>query len=119
MESFFFGLFDGITELATSGLAHKGKRTARSARLPLPLMSRPSFHALLAVVALVGAGCLESTVAVCAEGRLCPSRLSCDDVHEGCVLPQQIEVCEGREQGASCTYVGTPDGRCYEGVCLR
>src|SRR5687768_4705190 len=82
----------------------------------MPAGSIRVFLALLVCVAW--GGCLESSVVTCADGRLCPAHLACDDAHESCVPPQQLEVCKGRAPAASCSTARIAEGLCYQGVCL-
>jgi cysteine-rich repeat protein len=75
--------------------------------------------ALLALLCpLLLAACLESQVARCRDGSLCPREMACDDAHRGCVLPVQLETCEGMADGTPCSFAGTENGACYERVCL-
>jgi cysteine-rich repeat protein len=64
------------------------------------------------------AACLDDRVVQCADGRMCPEGLACDQAHQGCVLPQQLEGCVNKPQGSDCSYRGVPRGACYEQVCL-
>src|SRR5687767_276639 len=68
------------------------------------------------LVAFALAGCLDSELVECADGRLCPRGTACDVVHHTCVAPDQLVVCEGLADFAECTAV--EDGRCFDGVCL-
>ncbi|MEZ4247647.1 MAG: kelch repeat-containing protein [Polyangiales bacterium] len=65
---------------------------------------------------LASAGCLEAHTTACGE-LVCPRGRICSEVHETCVLPEQLEVCEDLADETTCTYTGV-SGECYSGVCL-
>jgi hypothetical protein len=68
---------------------------------------------------LVGfAGCVQSADVRCGQDRVCPGGTACDDVHELCVLPEQLEVCTGKLDGEACTISPTSTGTCRDEVCL-
>lgn len=70
------------------------------------------------IVALVLAGCIESTLVPCADGRACPAGTACDEVHRTCVQPDQITACNGRAELEQCAATTVDNGRCFAGVCL-
>jgi cysteine-rich repeat protein len=72
----------------------------------------------LVLCVLLLTACLKDSVVPCSDGRICPADMACDTAHHGCVLPAQLEGCEGEPDGTHCTYRGVPRGACYEQVCL-
>ncbi len=42
----------------------------------------------------------------------------CDEVHQGCVTPEQVESCAGASSLASCTFDDIA-GLCFDGICLE
>jgi cysteine-rich repeat protein len=79
---------------------------------------RPLFFCTALLFSVLVSACLDERVAECADGRMCPAGMACDLAHQGCVLPQQLETCARKAEGASCSYRGVPRGACYEEVCL-
>lgn len=71
----------------------------------------------IAGLAAVLAGCIDSNLVQCANGLACPASERCDEVHQSCVLPEQLVVCEGLSEAADCTS-GAISGGCFDGVCL-
>src|SRR5262245_22167215 len=69
-------------------------------------------------LALALAGCLDSTITTCSDGRICPSGYACDDVHSGCVLPEQLTECGSDPDGTQCPIPGQSDGLCQGGICI-
>lgn len=63
------------------------------------------------MLALVG--CIRSQLVPCDNGLACPVGLVCDEVHAGCVTPEQLSTCVGLAELAAC-----PVGICRDGVCL-
>lgn len=72
--------------------------------------------AIALCMAVVMAGCLESSVTVCGDGRICPPAQVCTEF--GCVVPAQIEVCAGKPDGEVCQPPGDENGQCTRGVCV-
>ncbi|MDX2091280.1 MAG: DUF4215 domain-containing protein [Kofleriaceae bacterium] len=72
----------------------------------------------IAALALVVTGCLESPSVRCANGIVCGPGNVCDDVHGGCVTPQQLYACDGLLELAVCPYGAGLEGTCRDGVCL-
>jgi cysteine-rich repeat protein len=73
----------------------------------------------MTVIGLIGpAGCIQPGLAVCADGRACPAGLVCDDVHHGCVSPEQLAACHDASDLATCHTGLIPDGVCFGGICL-
>src|SRR5262245_38305714 len=71
------------------------------------------------VCALLVGGCLESGVTVCADGRICPAEQRCDEIHDLCVLPDQLTTCIGHDDLERCQVGGEPDvGLCVDEICL-
>lgn len=72
---------------------------------------------------LIGAaftsGCLHTETIDCADGRVCPAVMLCDDTHHLCVLPQQVEACRGQVEGAPCAHPSREAAECFDGVCLE
>jgi cysteine-rich repeat protein len=64
------------------------------------------------------AGCIDSALVPCADGRACPVGFVCDDAHHGCVLPDQVAACAGMPDFAACTTSHIATGICSGGVCL-
>lgn len=64
------------------------------------------------------ASCVQSDAVECADGRLCPAGLACDDVHAVCVELEQLRTCVGVVDGTSCTVTAADDGVCDREVCL-
>lgn len=81
--------------------------------------SRVATHAwlLATVLPCLLAGCIESNLILCASGLACPASERCDEIHRTCVLPDQLVVCQGIEDGADCV-TGPVSGGCFDGVCL-
>ena len=69
------------------------------------------------VISLVG-GCITDELVACSDGRPCPRGTACDVVHQSCVAPDQLSVCEGLDELATCEATEVPAGRCFSGVCL-
>jgi len=75
--------------------------------------------AWLWVAVLVAAGgCLESSVVVCADGRICPAGLVCSQANARCVSQDQIDACAGKDELATCEVAGAGSGQCENGACL-
>jgi len=64
----------------------------------------------------LGTGCLESSVTTCDDGVLCPAGTACSS--QGCVLPEQVDACDGLVDGDRCEFSGVSSGRCVDGVCV-
>jgi len=76
-----------------------------------------SARVLLAVLAPLASGCPEPAT-VCADGRLCPSGMVCDDGLDLCLFPEQLQLCAELPAFADCSYQTVWRGRCYDGICL-
>lgn len=63
------------------------------------------------------AGCIEPDLVLCSDGLACPVGHRCDEIHQTCVSPDQLIVCQGQEEGSDCT-AGQTSGGCFDGVCL-
>ncbi len=74
--------------------------------------------AILAAVLSQAACGIQTNLIECANGLQCPGALVCDDAHASCALPEQLAVCEGAAQDASCATSEIESGTCREGVCL-
>ncbi|MFH2010647.1 MAG: hypothetical protein ABI333_28860, partial [bacterium] len=74
---------------------------------------------LLPVVALAG-GCLETETVPCSWGLVCPAAMVCDEVHQGCVRPEQLETCVGEPDYTPCTVTGlsTQEHLCLDHICV-
>jgi hypothetical protein len=73
-----------------------------------------------ACVAALLAGCLQSGVEVCADGRTCPAGLSCDETHHLCLLPDQlVDDCATLADGDACDISNGETGFCLDGVCIH
>jgi len=70
-----------------------------------------------ALIALLLAGCDRGMID-CGNGWACPIGLACDLAHRGCVLPDQLQACQGAADRAACSYAGVPLGTCIDGVCF-
>jgi cysteine-rich repeat protein len=70
------------------------------------------------LLALAFTGCIRSDLVTCDDGRACAVGLVCDELHQGCVTPEQATVCAGLAELATCMAVGVSDGVCHDGVCL-
>ena len=64
------------------------------------------------------AGCLQSALVVCDDGRVCPEGEVCDNARATCVLPDQIAACDGMPDLSSCSTPEIPDGVCTGGACI-
>jgi cysteine-rich repeat protein len=62
-------------------------------------------------------GCIEPNLTLCEDGRACSANLVCDEIHHSCVTPEQLTVCTGLADGATCT-AGDIIGKCYDNVCI-
>jgi cysteine-rich repeat protein len=80
----------------------------------------------LAAVAIGAAGCIDSSLVDCGDGRACPvgtvcARLIAND-DELCARPDQLEPCAGSPALASCEARDASPAACYESdaglVCL-
>jgi hypothetical protein len=67
-------------------------------------------------VVVIAAGCVESRAVPCDFGT-CPASLACDEQHDRCVLPAQLDSCNGLDDSAECA-AGDAPGVCVDGVCL-
>lgn len=78
-------------------------------------------HAFIRVFAFAFAvgGCVRSEVVVCGDGRICPPATLCDDMHNRCVLAEQLTTCGGNPDGTVCNIGDVPTGLCRDGVCLE
>ncbi len=63
------------------------------------------------------AGCIEPSLVECADGLDCSVGQVCDEIHHGCVSPDQIAACASAMPGADCN-AGVITGGCFDGVCL-
>lgn len=71
----------------------------------------------VAVALCALAGCIEPELVLCESGLACPVGTRCDEVHHTCVSPDQLSVCQDREDDSDCT-AGPVSGGCFDGVCL-
>src|SRR4051812_39225735 len=64
------------------------------------------------------AGCIGFDTVRCEDGRICPPGGRCDGAG-GCILPAQIEACEGKglRDGDACSIDNAP-GACVLGGCV-
>jgi cysteine-rich repeat protein len=69
------------------------------------------------LIALV-AGCVTSDLVPCEDGRACPVGTVCDEVHHGCVDPDQVATCTGVPDFTDCSSPKIGAGRCFDGICL-
>ncbi len=71
-------------------------------------------------MALVWTACIDTRTKACSWGRVCPAEQVCDDVHQLCVYPAQLDQCVTRADGHPCVFPGAePDSfMCQGGVCL-
>lgn len=72
---------------------------------------RYAFALLVLVV-----GCIAPSTERCNE-LICPVERVCDPHRTTCVLPSQVDVCDGQADGAPCTFPGEDLGVCDHGVC--
>jgi hypothetical protein len=68
-------------------------------------------------VLLCAAGCVESSVVTCSDGRVCPVGTACDEAHDSCVDPEQLIDCEGDADSTPCSFPGG-SGYCLDEVCI-
>src|SRR6266498_5173295 len=80
---------------------------------------RASAFAIACAAGIVLGACLPIASITCAEGVVCPAESACDDVHHGCVRPDQLTSCAGKQEGDTCPIDAASDGLCDRGVCLR
>jgi hypothetical protein len=77
----------------------------------------------VAVLALLVAvtGCIQSDVATCADGTICPAGTRCaeQDGQSLCVLPDQLTACATLADGDACPIGGELVGICAEDLCVR
>lgn len=80
-------------------------------------MQRALRAALIIVVAGLS-GCVSFDTVRCGEDRVCQAGSRCDD-HGGCIVPAQIDACEGEglADGDECTIDGAT-GTCAHGGCV-
>src|SRR5690349_18093862 len=69
------------------------------------------------VLAVALCGCITSNVVVCDEGLVCPAGTLCDNLHQRCVVKEQLDVCAGMPDDAECSYDGA-QGICIDQVCF-
>jgi cysteine-rich repeat protein len=79
---------------------------------------------VVALAAIVASGCLHDPDVYCADGRVCPAGLACDDAHStradgGCVNPDRIAACAGHADNDLCVAQGIDNGACQGGVCFE
>jgi cysteine-rich repeat protein len=79
-------------------------------------MGRVAIFGLFCGIAAM-AGCIEPDLVQCSNGLVCPVGNRCDEVHQTCVSPDQLTVCEGLDEGSDCV-AGAVSGGCFGGVCL-
>jgi len=72
----------------------------------------------LALAILVVAACAKTQTVQCEDGRTCPANSACDELHHGCVDPEQLRTCVGRDQGADCLILAQTPGLCRDEICL-
>lgn len=73
---------------------------------------------ILLIGCVILSGCVGSKTTPCSWGRVCPTGMICDEQHERCVFPSQTEACKHVDAGGGCSYPGTEDGVCVDGVCF-
>jgi hypothetical protein len=71
------------------------------------------------VLSIVATGCLESPIVRCADGRICAAGYVCDELHDTCVLGEQLVACAGLAEDEPCAIAGEMVGVCQDGVCLH
>src|SRR5688500_16663200 len=77
----------------------------------------PSSHrAVVALAASLAAACLEPAATTCLK-RALPGGLVCDERNVGCVTQDQLDQCEGKEDGTRGVRDATT-GLCTGGACL-
>lgn len=81
-------------------------------------VERSTAWLFLALVVLA-VGCVETTTIHCAGGFVCPATEVCDEVHRGCVRPEQLAACALDQDDEICEIEGQPIGVCSQGVCLE
>ncbi len=69
------------------------------------------------VTAVALAACVNSNLVQCEDGLACPTADVCDEIHHGCVAPDQVTACDGLADGTACV-AGEVTGSCFDGVCL-
>jgi len=69
------------------------------------------------VTAVAVTACVSSNLVQCEDGLACPSSDVCDEIHHGCVAPDQLTACDGLADNSACV-AGDVTGSCYDGVCL-
>jgi len=67
-------------------------------------------------LALALPACLQAGVTTCPGGLICPPGTECHG--ERCVFGSQLAACDGHGDGDPCSFAGTPDGFCVDGVCV-
>lgn len=64
------------------------------------------------------AACIEASVVVCEDGSRCPPGDVCNEIHGGCLEPDQLSTCVGDADGADCTFGTGTVGLCRDEVCF-
>ena len=84
----------------------------------MPSMGAPSRVILCALVVWL-AGCLESHVVECGDGRVCPSGTTCNEERGLCLRPDQLVACVDKVDGEACV-AGEQElpGTCQDGLCI-
>jgi hypothetical protein len=68
------------------------------------------------LLVLLCASCVQSNEVKCDDGRLCAPGYVCDNANHRCLSPDQVNACDGRDEGADCSFGGAP-GACRMGTC--
>src|ERR1041385_4467152 len=67
------------------------------------------------LAALALGGCFHDELVACGD-HACPVGDVC--ANDKCVAQAQVDACVGADEGASCSFPGTPAGVCHAQVCV-
>ncbi len=67
---------------------------------------------------LVLGSCATPRTQHCGFDLLCPVGTVCNETHQRCVLPSQLEACQGLSTGDPCHFADVSSGTCDQGVCF-
>ncbi|HEY5928480.1 MAG TPA: hypothetical protein VIV11_42630, partial [Kofleriaceae bacterium] len=73
---------------------------------------------LVLAIAIAGGGCIKTAAVTCGDGNVCAPDHVCDEVHNTCVFPDQLETCKQLDDGTLCDINGEPGGICKDKVCI-
>ena len=83
-------------------------------------MTTNGVRVVIAAALILAPACVEPKSRTCASGYVCPPDMICDKEGQGCIYPEQLEVCEGQPEGSPCAIEGVAAPHvCVAGTCRR